>query len=70
MFLRKTYMFPDKTTDHSVKDQINYWPSAVRLTLYRAFCGVENTFTSLGKHCYKCQGNGENKTSSVACNNE
>lgn len=37
--LRKTEMFSDKTADHSVQDQINDWPSAIRLVLYRVLYG-------------------------------
>lgn len=32
-------MFSDKAADHSVQDQINYWPSAMRPVLLRALYG-------------------------------
>lgn len=37
--LKKTYIFSDRTADHSVQDQINCWSSAIRLAFHRALRG-------------------------------
>lgn len=66
----------EKDLDVSWQDS---WSLSKRSDKLLAICSETDTPQSLlwrspsaspGKHCYKCQGNGENKTSSVACNNE